>query len=117
MDDRLRGLYVLDSDGYARSGSTAEIDDKYYARIALEPRRLASPRATPLTVPPARRQSSATGDSRGTCPVGTNRLFRYLCYDAVTTTAPPRVAASTVGKRPHRPLTAQSSLTPIVLTD
>jgi len=77
--------YVLDGSGHALQWEVAaEIDDRYYARVALQPRRFEIQRGDTLYVPPNHVcQLFATGDGPLHLFNAQNRVFKQLGYDAV----------------------------------
>jgi quercetin dioxygenase-like cupin family protein len=107
-------LYVLDGDGYALQWEVqAEIDDKYYARIALEPWRLDFTKGDTVYVPPNHVcQIFATGDAPVRVLSARNRLFRYLGYDTVHYLQSAAEVAAQSSVAAESSLAARSSLTP-----
>ena len=77
--------YVLDGSGYALQWEVeAEIAEKYYAHVALEPRRYEITRGDTLYVPPNHVCQIVANDE---APLrlfnAQNRIFKHLGYDAV----------------------------------
>jgi quercetin dioxygenase-like cupin family protein len=78
-------LYVLSGSGYSLHWEvTAEIADRYYARIARQPARYDIRAGDTLYVPPNTvAQHFSAGDQPLRLLSGANRLFRQLGYDRV----------------------------------
>jgi hypothetical protein len=78
-------LYVLSGEGYSLHWEVgAEIDDKYYARIANEPTRHEIRQGDTLYVPQNTVAQHFSADGQPLRLVsGQNRLFKQLGYDRV----------------------------------
>lgn len=78
-------FYVLDGGGYALMWEVeAEIAEKYYARVALEPKRFEVTKGDTLYVPQNHVvQLFAADDTPLRVFQSQNRLFRYLGYDNI----------------------------------
>ena len=78
-------FYVLDGSGYTLEWQVeADIDDRYYARVAKEPRRVDWEAGDLLYVPQNTiRQHFASEDAPSLVLNGQNRLFKLLGYDSV----------------------------------
>jgi quercetin dioxygenase-like cupin family protein len=88
MADEL--LHVLSGSGYILQWEVeAEITDRYYARIALEPKRFDFRAGDSVYVPQNHvRQLSNTGSESVTVISSQNRLFRNLGYDSTVILEP-----------------------------
>ena len=78
-------FYVLEGAGRTLEWQVeADIEDRYYARVAREPREHAWARGDLVYVPQNTvHQHQATGQGKVTLLAGQNRLFKLLGYDAV----------------------------------